>query len=298
MFADDGFCRSVATFPGPGHALVFLFNHLITTIMAVVQSLAIGKSVKSAGNLTYRVVRGRTIASQRITSNTSNSAAQQTQRSALSLASKFLLVALPWVTAGFEKSKYGSPRNNFMKLNNFLNGYPSEYEGYLSGTTSALDYVAEGFTPGMKVVNGVITIKKAFNYVTKGSASAVVTKGAKATISGHAQAEVYDSIEMAFPTPVLLSSLKVSVYVASAEDKLSLLSVDMEQLDAGTIEGIDLSRSTTVEGAIDKISFGSGIVGGLRVSGDSILIPIVTVDGKIVTSQYALFDEDTAGGGV
>lgn len=84
--------------------------------MAIVQSLAIGKSYKSAGNLTYKTVRGRTIASQRITKNLSNSFAQSAQRSVFARTIQGMQLVLPWVNNFFEKSKYGSSRNSFMKL--------------------------------------------------------------------------------------------------------------------------------------------------------------------------------------
>lgn len=104
--------------------------------MAVVQSLAIGKSTKSAGNLTYKTVRGRCIASQRITQNKSNTFAQSAQRSIFGRSVQAMQLVIPWVNNFFEKSKYGSSRNNFMKL---CKGR------YLMGTLSG--EVAEGIVP-------------------------------------------------------------------------------------------------------------------------------------------------------
>lgn len=85
--------------------------------MAIVNSLAIGKSVKSAGNLTYKTVRGRTIASQRITSNKSNTAAQEARRYSFGNSSKAIKLLQQYVDACYEKSKYGSSRNAFFKSN-------------------------------------------------------------------------------------------------------------------------------------------------------------------------------------
>lgn len=85
--------------------------------MAIINSLAIGKSVKSAGNLTYKTVRGRTIASQRITSNKSNTAAQAAQRYSFGNGSKAIKLLQQYVDACYEKSKYGSSRNAFFKSN-------------------------------------------------------------------------------------------------------------------------------------------------------------------------------------
>lgn len=85
--------------------------------MAIIQSTAIGNGKKSAGVLTYRRQRGRTIASQRILTNNSKTVKQVAQRTAFALASKAIAVAAPLVDVTFTKSKYGSARNNFFKLN-------------------------------------------------------------------------------------------------------------------------------------------------------------------------------------
>lgn len=85
--------------------------------MAIIQSTAIGNGKKSAGVLTYRRQRGRTIASQRILTNGSKTVKQVAQRTAFALASKAIAIAAPLVDVTFVKSKYGSARNNFFKLN-------------------------------------------------------------------------------------------------------------------------------------------------------------------------------------
>lgn len=89
--------------------------------MAIINSLAIGKSVKSAGNLTYKTVRGRTIASQRITQNKSNTAAQQEQRSRFAGVSISMKLIQRYIDVCYEKSKYGSSRNAFFKANKNFN---------------------------------------------------------------------------------------------------------------------------------------------------------------------------------
>lgn len=85
--------------------------------MAIINSLAIGKGVKSAGNLTYKTVRGRTIASQRITQNKSNSPLQQNQRQRFALVSESMKLLQQYIDACYEKSKYGSSRNAFFSTN-------------------------------------------------------------------------------------------------------------------------------------------------------------------------------------
>ena len=82
--------------------------------MAIINSLAVGAAVKSAGNLTYKRTRGRTIASQRITQNTSKSSAQTSQRDAFAMQARMAKSIAAWIDLSFPKTKYGSQRNNFI----------------------------------------------------------------------------------------------------------------------------------------------------------------------------------------
>ena len=138
--------------------------------MAIIQSTAIGNGKKSAGVLTYRRQRGRTIASQRILTNNSKTEKQVTQRSAFALASKAIAISAPIVDATFEKSKYGSARNNFFKMNKDIlipyfkelkeevknpyqlyeafvakKGYVTYGNGKLSVTVNGVNFTATGF---------------------------------------------------------------------------------------------------------------------------------------------------------
>lgn len=97
-----------------------IYGHLFNLnfwLMAIVNSLAIGKSVKSAGNLTYKTIRGRTIASQRITQNKSNTPFQQNQRQRFAKVSASMKLLQQYIDACYEKSKYGSSRNAFFSTN-------------------------------------------------------------------------------------------------------------------------------------------------------------------------------------
>lgn len=88
--------------------------HLRLYHMAIINSLAIGAAVKSAGNLTYKRTRGRTIASQRITQNTSKSSAQTSQRDVFAMQARMAKSIAAWIDLSFPKTKYGSQRNNFI----------------------------------------------------------------------------------------------------------------------------------------------------------------------------------------
>lgn len=153
--------------------LDILFN-LILCIMAIIHSLAIGKSVKSAGNLTYKTVRGRTIASQRIISNKSNTARQQNQREHFAKVSASMSLLQQYISACYEPSKFGSPRNAFFSRNkNFtLGGLVGEVaegvvplsDGMLSSLTaepiSQLSLLSNGSLPGFITIK----YKKVANY--------------------------------------------------------------------------------------------------------------------------------------
>lgn len=90
--------------------------------MAIVQSLAIGNARKSAGNLTFQTVHGRTIAREKPLYVTNpNTPAQQVTRGIM----RNLVEA--WRGFGFQlrpyftvKPQYGSAYNQFIKMNHAL----------------------------------------------------------------------------------------------------------------------------------------------------------------------------------
>ena len=137
--------------------------------MAIINSLAIGKSVKSAGNLTYKTVRGRTIASQRITQNKSNTLFQSLQRGHFSTVSKCITLCQSWIDKAFEPSKYGSARNNFFKLNKDFT--LSNFYGNVIGGTMSL---AKAFVSCF--ANYSETTKKQLNYIAYGSAPCLMSE--------------------------------------------------------------------------------------------------------------------------
>ena len=85
--------------------------------MAIASTLAIGKGRKSAGGLTYRYVRGRLITSAKIEHNSSNTALQAAQRVSFRDVSKLMSKVAFLINRTYDKSKYGSSRNNFYTVN-------------------------------------------------------------------------------------------------------------------------------------------------------------------------------------
>lgn len=85
--------------------------------MAIINSVAIGRGRKSVGEITYRLVRGRTVAARRVFTNTSKTARQVNQRTWFKAVSQFISIFSSVVNAAYVKSRYGSSRNAFMKAN-------------------------------------------------------------------------------------------------------------------------------------------------------------------------------------
>lgn len=85
--------------------------------MAIINSLGVGRAKKSAGNLTYRTMRGRCIASQR-REKTGRTQLFPTKAQALfALISIFMKAHGSDIQVSFNKSTFGSERNEFYKLN-------------------------------------------------------------------------------------------------------------------------------------------------------------------------------------
>lgn len=85
--------------------------------MAIASTLAIGKGRKSAGDFTYRYVRGRLITSSKIKYNNSNTALQAAQRVSFRDVSKLMSKVAFLINRTYDKSKYGSSRNHFYTIN-------------------------------------------------------------------------------------------------------------------------------------------------------------------------------------
>lgn len=94
----------------------------IRSLMAVINSVGVGRGSKSVGEFTYRYTRGRTIASRRITKNASNTPAQVGRRGAFG---SFVWMFSPYkwfFSDGYEKTKHGSSFNQFVHVNRELLG--------------------------------------------------------------------------------------------------------------------------------------------------------------------------------
>lgn len=97
------------------------YNRGLYLYMAIINSMGVGRARKSMGNVTYRTVRGRTIGSQKITpggtATKAPSTAQSSRRVVFGLISRFMAAHGNDIDQSFNKTRYGSQRNYFMKVN-------------------------------------------------------------------------------------------------------------------------------------------------------------------------------------
>lgn len=121
------FLRNASVYPSGDKFYIFALsrlrrqvpgdNPLDQLLMSVINSAGIGKGRKSQGNVTYRYVRGRTLVSSRITENKSKTESQVLQRELFGMFGKVARLFAPFLNLSFDKTKYGSARNNFLKQN-------------------------------------------------------------------------------------------------------------------------------------------------------------------------------------
>ena len=90
-------------------------------IMAIINSMGVGRARKSMGNVTYRTVRGRTIGSQKAAPSGATtrvpSAGQVGRRAVFGQISRFVAARAADIKASFDTTRYGSARNYFMRVN-------------------------------------------------------------------------------------------------------------------------------------------------------------------------------------
>ena len=89
--------------------------------MAIINSMGVGRAKKSMGNVTYRTVRGRTIGSQKVSASGAvtrvPTAGQSSRRVVFSLISRFAALHSSDIKVSFDRTRYGSERNYFMRVN-------------------------------------------------------------------------------------------------------------------------------------------------------------------------------------
>lgn len=260
--------------------------------MAIINSLAIGKSVKSAGNLTYKTVRGRTIASQRITRNISNTASQQSQREHFGSVARSIKLIQQYVDVCYEKSKFGSSRNAFFRTNkNFtFGGLIGELEEGVVGLADAmlssltfeplpqLSIISNGSLPGF--LNASYSMIKNYKYGTNTYQQIRVIGG---NVSyGEA------SYTFMFASPVKRADLTVKAFAFANDGLISGTGTfDHEGLftinNAAIRPAFDATECTMVSGNDDLIESVTIGVDMSLMAGAPIAIAVPVVGGKVPT---------------
>ena len=86
--------------------------------MGVVRAIGVGKTTGSVGDFTYRVVRGRTISSQKVAKRPMTRGQYLSlQQFVFGLINRFMFAHAADIMVSFNQSKYGSERNYFAKVN-------------------------------------------------------------------------------------------------------------------------------------------------------------------------------------
>lgn len=86
--------------------------------MGVVRAIGVGKTRGSVGDWTYRVVRGRTIGSQKVAKRPMTRGQYLSlQQFVFGLIGRFMFAHAADIMVSFNQSKYGSERNYFAKVN-------------------------------------------------------------------------------------------------------------------------------------------------------------------------------------
>ena len=259
--------------------------------MAVVRSLGIGEGRKSAGMLTYRNVRGRTIASRRVITNPSNTAAQAAQRSKFGDAAKWMMFILAYIKSGFERSKFGSARNNYLKSNPNLSAWggiqllPEVQEGVVS--------IAEALiTSNIGLPGGPIE-RPGIKYVARGTAGGVIvsSQGKWETTATWGEAkdaigrsDVHKGVDFQFASPLRYGEFSLEVFTYPATPGAPVVVKKLET-QSDFESSPDVCSVTLTD--LDEYC------GGLSLSGEMnndyreecVFFPVLRVHGKVVSNN-------------
>lgn len=229
--------------------------------MAIVNSLAIGKSVKSAGNLTYKTVRGRTIASQRITSNKSNTLLQSSQRAHFSMCAKAATLIQTFINSCYEKSRFGSARNQFMSINKSYDGF-----SIVAEVQEGVIPIADIFVPAF--VHAVDDLQKTrIAYSAYGTSSVITREKIDELLWDDSAGNTFTICEVTsleFVLPVALAPEKVEIVVCGvfgdapsglAFSQITSQTISLNASDIAKLKDKGITITPTSDDAGNVISF-------------------------------------------
>lgn len=286
MFADDG--KHPFRRPLSGYGYVSFSFYLI--IMAIINSLAIGKSFKSAGNLTYKTIRGRTIASQRITTNKSNTLAQGLQRSRFGVTAQCMQLFLPYVNGFFEKTKYGSSRNQYVKLNTYI-----DLGGLFDGVKDGSVPLSKAFLALFGRDSSGLVLPGSARFASYGTLPCIVsektTAGSKIAIGVETDFEVNESVLFTFTTAPLKKDIKLKTYLVDSAGAAKFAEAvpvykeySLEATDIAALAALGYKVTVTeADNIVSSINIEAVVPASGDNSADSVGIIVPSINNKVPT---------------
>lgn len=248
--------------------------------MAVINSLAIGAGVKSAGNLTYRRTRGRTIASQRVTENKSNTPLQALQRNKFRVMSQLTRLLAAHVDNAFSKTKYGSARNNFIKQNK---------DTLADVNIAALSQAIQGRLPMNQFIPTLLNMDGSaegpiISILSSGDSTAWAPDAAKLVNEKSNAASMFILLP---PSDLEIAKVSIQLIICTS----NMYSIKRTTFDeAGTMVDTTAQDYASVTLTKTETGYFSGATfnaGAALEAGDAVLISI-KYDNKVVTVPYAI----------
>lgn len=256
--------------------------------MAIIKSLGIGAGVKSAGNITYRYSRGRTIASQRITENKSNTPLQATQRGYFRVMSQVAFLLAAHIEWAFDKTKYGSQRNNFIKRNkDYMHEInAASVQQAIVGRVPINTFIPTLFNmDGKKTAPDVQVISAADGGVLMPSTVTLVNEKSNAA----------SSFAMNAPTPIDATKLQLQAVICrSTEYNVVQTGFDDNFLNTNSdLDGyINFGKEKDENGLYTQVTFSAGI----NIEAGDVILLSLKYNGKPLTVPYVLSKAATPGG--
>lgn len=273
-----------------GSSIGYVSFSLYYIIMAIINSLAIGKSIKSAGNLTYKTVRGRTIASQRITTNTSNTAAQGAQRSRFGSTAQCMQLFLPYVNNFFEKTKYGSARNQYVKMNKFIN-----LGGLFGEVKEGIVPMSEAFLLLFGRDSGGLLLNGSAHYASFGTLSCIVSEktidGSKIAIGVETDFKVNENVLFTFTTAPLKKDIKLKTYLVDSAGAAKFAEAvpvykeyTLEETDIAALAALGYKVTVNeADNIVSSINIEAVVPSSGDDSADSVGIIVPSINNKVPT---------------
>lgn len=256
--------------------------------MAIIKSLGIGAGVKSAGNITYRFTRGRTIASQRITENKSNTPLQAAQRGCFRVMSQVAFLLAAHIEWAFDKTKYGSQRNNFIQRNK---DYMKEINAASVQQAIVGRIPINTFIPTLFNMGGT---KDAPDVQVISAADGGVLIPSAVTLI-HANSNAASTFAMNAVTPIDATKLQLQAVIcrSTAYDIVQTgFDANLANTNSDLDGFINFGKESDESGLYTKITFTPGV----NINAGEVILIALKYNGKPLTVPYVLSKAATPGG--